>query len=1322
MTRMLFLASLGLYTGVSAATPKDVEDYLAAARRAYPTPAYAQYTNSIVAAYKVESTDLADRPIPGGLVRWHHVEGMRNVRDIGGWNGLPTGRAFRGSEPDCHPASDSRKSHGYAVTSNGLHTIREVMKIKTDLDLRQPKECPHPDVSALGVRLVRVPIGAYMGAFRGTNEYAAALRVFADPASYPIYFHCWGGADRTGTLAFLVEGLCGVDETDLSIDYELTTFGRNLRSRSGDGRFDFPKFVAHIKTYAGDNLSAKIASYMETTLGLSKDEIAAIRRNILGGEAVLPPSAADIEGLEELSAVRGKDWEKAGVEAHGARSGISNGILSITAPHTSRPGVYFRVPPFFSARMNRIDVRYRASGPGNGGGWLYYRVNTADFSTMGKGVHTSRFKTPALVLDGNWHAFSIGTNDLLNAADWQTAGILDAFVYEPCESVSGRVEIAEIAFKGEPLEKVVSPGNVDPAVLATLDEDVWPDVTPETWGTDDVGRPENRVKAVSVKCRGLTVEPMSAEAGSKVTLRSDYEGDMPELPMKATVRLFAENEMVWEEDLWVREGDILRYSDRFWRLQKDFVLPVCFDSRRLTVRMEASAIRCVAGHLPDAPLEYRRVHRIPGWDRPLEATVTDVGGWPRFTINGKPVAPLWGTTNWRLRADRTPRHSSAPLNFVTVWTNHMKWWPKGEELRPAELDRLAELHARAYPGAYFMWDISIYPPPDWCTAHPDEMAHDNHGLISCNWGDWMSNYSFASKEAIDLMERMIEKTIRYLEQSPYADRIAGYRINSGHGVEWSAWIPLRKADMLDFSPAAQREFEKFAKKHYPEITDFSVPTPAERQALDGDELLWDQRRHARAAAYNDFYSRVVAGDAIRLCSRAKKLVGGKKLIGTYYGYVMALGSRPWRAHYDMKGFLDAHAVDFVMSPQKYVPQRHPGQTCVDYKPFRSVAAHGIVNVIENDTRTFNTVKGQRCTQMITEKQTVAALRRDMGIALCRNEPVYTFGICGGACFDFPVFAHDASRVRRIGEHALARAAGRHAEIAYVISEDSIRDAPTSENFRPDRYDEGWQRYRVDGTVERFASTAGRPYVTEPQSLIYTRLARIGAPVDYLLAEDLADHPGDYKFYIFACCSKPTPALVNAVAKLRARRCTILWTGAPGYVSAKGKSVDAMKELTGVEFAKVQGLIDPGVKMKDGSMAGVTHNPIAPVFYVVHPDETFGVYSNGKAGLASVKTDAARTVFSGSHRLELSFLRKLAVEAGVFIFSDSTDPMEANDCLVSLHARFAGRKMIRLPRKTNVYSVFDDRVVAHDAETFSFDAPLHSSHLFYFGDDAASLME
>ena len=271
---------------LSAATPADAEAFLDAARAVYPTPAWTGYTNTLVRNYRVKPEDAADRPLPGGRIRWHHVDGMRNVRDIGGWNGLATGRTFRGSEPDCQPrafqAAQNKPYHDLNVTADGLKTMHEVLKIRTDLDLRAPEECPHPETSALGVRLVRVPLGAYMGAFSQTNTYAQALRVFADPANYPVYFHCWGGADRTGTLAFLLEGLCGASEADLSIDYELTSFAGVFgpRRRTGTKSFLFPQFVARLKTYPGETLADKIAAYMRTTLKLSPDEIAAIRHNL----------------------------------------------------------------------------------------------------------------------------------------------------------------------------------------------------------------------------------------------------------------------------------------------------------------------------------------------------------------------------------------------------------------------------------------------------------------------------------------------------------------------------------------------------------------------------------------------------------------------------------------------------------------------------------------------------------------------------------------------------------------------------------------------------------------------------------------------------------------------------------------------------------------------------------------------------------------------------------------------------------------------------------------------------------------------------------
>ena len=77
---------------------------------------------------------------------------------------------------------------------------------------------------------------------------------------------------------------------------------------------------------------------------------------------------------------------------------------------------------------------------------------------------------------------------------------------------------------------------------------------------------------------------------------------------------------------------------------------------------------------------------------------------------------------------------------------------------------------------------------------------------------------------------------------------------------------------------------------------------------------------------------------------------------------------------------------------------------------------------------------------------------------------------------------------------------------------------------------------------------------------------------------------------------------------------------------------------------------------------------------------------------------------------------------MFLFIDSLDPMEANERFVTMHVRRAGVKTIRLPRKASVVDVFNRQLVARDVDSFSFDAPLHSSWLFYCGDDADELLE
>ena len=176
--------------------------------------------------------------------------------------------------------------HKLKIGSAGKNILLKELGIKTDLDFRaldakSRGDCVTNSALGAGVRLVDAVIRPYTRMYDQTNEYAAVLRVFADEKNYPVYMHCWGGADRTGTVAFILEGLCGVSETDLAIDYELTSFTMfGLRTRMNRGTANFADVVAKIKTYPGAALAEKFAAYARDTLGLTDAEIAAIRRNL----------------------------------------------------------------------------------------------------------------------------------------------------------------------------------------------------------------------------------------------------------------------------------------------------------------------------------------------------------------------------------------------------------------------------------------------------------------------------------------------------------------------------------------------------------------------------------------------------------------------------------------------------------------------------------------------------------------------------------------------------------------------------------------------------------------------------------------------------------------------------------------------------------------------------------------------------------------------------------------------------------------------------------------------------------------------------------
>ena len=204
-----------------------------------------------------------------------YVDGISNVRDLGGYRTddgyrVRQGMLIRGTE------SDLRLS----ITEEGKRTMREVLGIRTELDLRYPEDVRDRTVSVLGddVQYIHISIHAYKMLFSYGAELCRIFDVLSDARNYPVYFHCYGGADRTGLLAMLIEALLGVSEYDIRLDYEMTTcslFG----IRSYETAY-MAEFLDELNRFPGDAFRDRIHSFLHCC-GISDATINKVKMRLL---------------------------------------------------------------------------------------------------------------------------------------------------------------------------------------------------------------------------------------------------------------------------------------------------------------------------------------------------------------------------------------------------------------------------------------------------------------------------------------------------------------------------------------------------------------------------------------------------------------------------------------------------------------------------------------------------------------------------------------------------------------------------------------------------------------------------------------------------------------------------------------------------------------------------------------------------------------------------------------------------------------------------------------------------------------------------------
>jgi hypothetical protein len=218
----------------------------------------------------------------GAAPRNLDIGGVINFRDLGGWKTekgfVKQGLLYRSGK------FNADESENTLLTDQGRKEI-ERLGIKTELDLRQSDNNENGGITESplgnGVRYISVPLKSGGNIILLNKDKLKELfAVLGNRDNYPMVFHCSIGTDRTGMLAFLVNGLLGVSEDDLYRDFLFSNFAEIGKMRTPSVIVDYKDTVA---SASGTTLAERIESYL-IGAGVEKSDIDALKSILLSGE------------------------------------------------------------------------------------------------------------------------------------------------------------------------------------------------------------------------------------------------------------------------------------------------------------------------------------------------------------------------------------------------------------------------------------------------------------------------------------------------------------------------------------------------------------------------------------------------------------------------------------------------------------------------------------------------------------------------------------------------------------------------------------------------------------------------------------------------------------------------------------------------------------------------------------------------------------------------------------------------------------------------------------------------------------------------------
>lgn len=701
-------------------------------------------------------------------------------------------------------------------------------------------------------------------------------------------------------------------------------------------------------------------------------------------------------------------------------------------------------------------------------------------------------------------------------------------------------------------------------------------------------------------------------------------------------------------------------------------------------------------------------------------------GAPTLFINGAPNAGLTYMTYNALKkhyesfgkAGVDLASLSVTADFSVFFGQPTAWAGPGQ-YDFSDMDEKMRMILEANPDAYVFPRVYMCSPPWWDAQHPDQLVVWEDGTTDRTIGRKKQFPSWASEEYRQASAENLRRFIEHVRKQPYGSRVIGYHIASGMWEEWFYWSSTGSSDgcsdLVDYSAPMLQAFRKWLARKYQ--TDRSLqeawndsaatlaavrmPSKAERQA--SDLSVWrDPATRGQVIDFYAFYCENVT-EIIRILARAaKEATGGEQLVGVFYGYLFYAYADNWmqdNGHLAFHKLLDCPDIDFFTAPSAYAYRQMEIGYSTAQGPTDAARLHGKFYMNENDYCTHLLAQQEDYRRIRTLQESEAVQKREMGNMLTRGWGGWWFDM-GGGWYDDPGLMEVVRKLNGIGEKSVCFDRSEASEVAAVVDEASVfYTGPRKTLMLPLLYDQ-----------------------TLP-------LGQMGAPFDWVLMDDL-ERARPYKLYVFINAFHVTERQKEAIARLQKRGArAILWLYGAGFAGDRSLDVKGCTDLTGIRIERmdVEGplfvqLAVEGEAMFQTGAPGLVYgskNAIGPLLYPGDPDAAVlgHLQGHGLPGLVAKRVGGLDAYYSAAPTVPAAILRGMAARAGVHVYNDRNDVLYANKSFLSLYAVNAGVRHIRLPKRTDVYDVYAEKIIAKDAVDFDVDLPARHTILYFLGSEA-----